>query len=207
VIDLEVIDDPMSAAAALDPVRSQILAMLREPGSATTVAAALGLPRQRVNYHLRVLESHHLVRMVEERPRHGLTERVMAATAEAYLVSPSALGDQASDTTRTDRLSTRFLIAVGARLVRDVTALARGAEKAGKPLATLSIDADIRFASAADRAQFTNDLAHAVNRLVARYHNEEAPGGRWHRLIVAAHPRPPKRHTETVAPQAQEDQP
>ena len=80
--------------AALDPVRANVLAILAEPGSSTTVAAALGLPRQQVNYHLRTLERHNLVRVVEERPKRGLTERVMLATARSYVLSPSALGQQ-----------------------------------------------------------------------------------------------------------------
>ena len=80
-MDLAVIDDPAAAVAALDPVRRRVLAALSEPGSATTVATSLGLPRQQINYHLRTLEHHGLVRMIEERPRRGLTERVMQATA------------------------------------------------------------------------------------------------------------------------------
>ena len=79
--DLDVIDEPAAAIAALDPIRSRILTELAEPGSASTVAATLGLPRQKVNYHLRLLEQHGLVELVEERPRRGLTERVVRATA------------------------------------------------------------------------------------------------------------------------------
>ena len=109
MLDVDVIDDPAAAMAALDPVRADILAILAEPGSSTTVAAALGLPRQQVNYHLRTLERHNLVRMVEERPKRGLTERVMLATARAYVLSPSTLGDNAADPARTDRLSSRYL--------------------------------------------------------------------------------------------------
>jgi DNA-binding transcriptional ArsR family regulator len=198
VLDLELIDDPVVAVAALDPARTQMLAVLNEPGSATTVATALGIPRQKANYHLRVLESHGLIHLVEERPRHGLTERIMQATAKAYVVSPSALGDRGSDPERTDRLSSRYLIAIGARLVREVAALARGADAAGKSLPTMSIDTDIRFASAADRAQFTDDLTSAVKALAAKYHDESTPGGRWHRVIVAAHPRPP--HSQPTHP-------
>jgi DNA-binding transcriptional ArsR family regulator len=190
MLDLEVIDDPAAAVVALDPVRATILAALAEPGSSTTVASALGLPRQKVNYHLRLLESHDLVRLVEERPRRGLTERVVMATAKAYVVSPAALASSADALPSTDRLSSRYLIAVGARMVRDVATLARGAERSGRALATMSIDTEIRFASAAERAAFTAELTHAVTRLVARYHDETLPGGRWHRLVVAAHPRP-----------------
>jgi len=190
VLDLEVIDDPATAAAALDPVRSAVLAALAEPGSATTVAKTLALPRQKVNYHLRLLEHHGLVRLVEERPRRGLTERVLVATAQSYVLSPAALGANAADPARTDRLSTRYLIAVAARLVREVADLARRAESAGRSLPTLAIDTELRFASAADRAAFTAELTQAVTRLAARYHDETADGGRWHRLVVAAHPRP-----------------
>jgi DNA-binding transcriptional ArsR family regulator len=190
VLDVEVIDDPAAAMAALDPVRADILAILAEPGSSTTVAAALGLPRQQVNYHLRTLERHNLVRMVEERPRRGLTERVMLATARAYVLSPSTLGENAADPARTDRLSTRYLIAVAARMVGEVAQLARRSDEARQPLATLAIDSEIRFASAGDRAAFTAELTAALTALVAKYHDEQANRGRWHRLVVAAHPIP-----------------
>jgi DNA-binding transcriptional ArsR family regulator len=191
VLDVQVLDDPAVASAALDPVRSRVLAQLREPGSATTVSRALGLPRQRVNYHLRTLEAHGLVRLVEERPRRGLTERVVVASATSYVVSPVALGEASTDPGRLrDRLSSSYLVALAARLVREVGEQARQAEAAGRRLTTLSLDTDIRFASAADRAAFTEDLAGAVTALVSRYHDESAPNGRWHRLVVASHPRP-----------------
>lgn len=190
MLDVEVIEEAAVAVAALDPVRAAVLAALAEPGSATTVARQLGLPRQRVNYHLRTLEEHGLVELVEQRARRGLTERVLQATARGYVVSPGALGRSGADPARTDRLSTRYLIAVAARLVREVGLLARRAEAAGRPLATLTLDAEIRFASAADRAAFTAELTDAVTSLVARYHDEAAPGGRTHRLVLAAHPLP-----------------
>jgi DNA-binding transcriptional ArsR family regulator len=190
VIDLDVIHDPLVASVVLDPVRARVLAALADPGSASSVAVALGEPRQKVNYHLRTLEEHGLVHLVEERPRRGLTERVVQASARSYVLSPSVLGANAADPARTDRLSTQYLIAVAARLVREVADLARRAEEARKPLATLTIDTEICFGSAADRAAFTAELAESVRSLAARYHDESSANGRWHRLIVAAHPRP-----------------
>ncbi len=56
-------------------------------------------------------------------------------------------------------------------------------------MATLGIDSEIRFASARDRAAFAAELAEAVNELVARYHDEDAPGGREHRFVIALHPK------------------
>lgn len=197
MLDVDVIEDPAAAAAALDPARARILAALAEPGSATSVARALDLPRQKVNYHLRTLEEHGLVALVEQRPRRGLTERVVQASARSYVVSPAALGSSGADPDRTDRLSTRYLLAVAARLVREVGALARRADAAGRPLATLTIDTQIRFASAADRAAFTAELTSAVTTLVARYHDEASAGGRWHRLVVAAHPSLADQSTDT----------
>jgi hypothetical protein len=59
---------------------------------------------------------------------------------------------------------------------------------AGKPLATLGVDSEVRFATAKDRAAFAVELAGAVNGLVAKYHDEAAPRGRPHRFVVALHP-------------------
>lgn len=187
--ELEVVEDPGAAIALLDQTRAQVLAALIEPGSASSVAAALDLPRQRVNYHLRALEAYGLVELVEERPRRGLTERVFRASAATYVVSPGAVGAVAADPRRTDRLSASYLVALAARLVREVAAQSRRAAATGRILPTLAIDTEIRFATPADRAAFTADLAEAMTALASRYHDEAAPAGRWYRLIVAAHPR------------------
>ena len=72
----------------------------------------------------------------------------------------------------------------------EISALIRGAREAQKHLATLSIDTVIRFRSAIDRAAFTAELMKTINRLVAKYHDEAAVGGRSHRLSLFAHPLP-----------------
>jgi DNA-binding transcriptional ArsR family regulator len=190
VLDVEVIEDPAAAVVALDPMRARLLAELTVPGSAAALAARVGLARQKVNYHLRALESHGLVELAEERKRGGITERVLRATALSYVVSPAALGAMAADPERTsDRLSARYLVALAGRLVREVGGLAQRATVAGKRLPTFSIDTEIRFRSAEDRAAFADELTTAVLDLVARYHHD---AGRPHRLVVAAHPKPPE---------------
>jgi DNA-binding transcriptional ArsR family regulator len=189
MVDVEVIEDPAAAAIAVEPVKSQLLAALAEPASAAALAARLRIPRQKVNYHLRSLENHGLVRVSEERLWGGLTERVMVATAASYIVSPAALGPAAADPQRgADRLSASYLIALAARIVSEVSGLMRGAAAVGKSLATLSIDTEIRFRSAADRAAFTQELTEAVTTLVSRYHDASAPQARPHRLVIVAHP-------------------
>lgn len=190
VLDLEVIDDADVAVAMLDPLRRRVLTALIEPGSASSLATDLELSRQKVNYHLRTLEEHGLVALLEERPRRGMTERIVQASARSYLISPEVLGVIAADPERTDRLSARYILAATARTLREVSSLLVLAEKADKRLPTLTIDTDLCFATAADRKAFTEDLTRSIGDLVTRYHDEAAPKGRWHRLLVTSHPRP-----------------
>jgi predicted ArsR family transcriptional regulator len=186
---VEVINDPATAAVALDPVRSRLLAELKEPASAARLAARVGIARQKVNYHLRALETHGLLREATKRKWGGLTERLLVRTAASYVVSPGALGEVAADPEReADRLSASYLIALAARVIREVGGLLRRSVEAEQRLATLSLDTEIRFRSPEDRAAFTRDLTQAITTLAARYHDPHTPGGRPHRLVVMAHP-------------------
>jgi DNA-binding transcriptional ArsR family regulator len=189
MLDVAVIDDPAAAEVSLDPVRARLLAALAEPGSASSLAAKVGLTRQKANYHLRALERHGLVELVEERRKGNVMERVLRATAASYVISPVALADVAPDPDRApDQRSARWMLALAGRLVSEVGTLIERATAARKPLATFAVDSEIRFASAADRAAFAADLSDALADLVAKYHDADAPGGRKHRLIVALHP-------------------
>ena len=200
MLDIQVIDDPAAATVALEPMRSRLLSELAAPASAATLATRVGLARQKVNYHLRALEAHGLVRLAQKRKWGGLTERLLVATAASYVVSPSALGPVAVDPNReVDRLSASYLIALGARVVREVADLVRRANATGKRLATLAIDTEVRFRSPTDRAAFSRELTEAVAGLVSKYHDESAPGGRAHRLVVVAHPVPQKSYPKELS--------
>jgi DNA-binding transcriptional ArsR family regulator len=189
MFEVAVIEDSAAAEVSLDPMRARLLAELAEPLSATMLAARVGLARQKVNYHLRALEKHGLVELVEERRKGNVTERVMRATASSYVISPAALAAVQPDPARSrDQLSARWLLAVAARLVRDVGGLITGAAKARKRVATFAMDGEVRFASAADRAAFAEELNRTVTALIGKYHDESAEGGRDHRVIVAVHP-------------------
>lgn len=204
MLALQVIDDPAAAAVALEPVRSRLLSELAEPASAATLANRLGIPRQRINYHLRALESYDLVRVAEKRQWGGLTERKMVASAASYLVSPSAMGPVAADPDRNpDRLSASYLIALAARVVREVKALLTRAAETEMRLPTLSVDTVICFRSAAERAEFTRELTRAITHLAAKYHEEQAPGGRPHRLVAVAYPVPPTAKSSNTTPKEQ----
>jgi hypothetical protein len=201
--DVDVIADPASAAAALDPVRARLLAELREPASASTLASRLGVPRQRINYHLRLLEKHGLVEVAGTRAWGGLTERQLVATAAGYVVSPEALGAAASAPRPSgDPMSAGYVVALAARVVAEVGGMARNAVRQRKRLPVFGLDTAIRFGSPADRAAFAEELTAAVNQLVSKYHDERAPNGRWQRLMVAIHPVP--KGVDPGAPNEQE---
>jgi len=193
VESVEVIANGAAALAALDPIRARLLAELRSPASATELAPRVGLTRQKVNYHLKKLEDQGLVVTAETRQWGGLTERRVVASAAGYLVSPAALGSAAAEPGWVgDRLSAQYLTALAGRLIREVGGMIGRSMRAKdhSPVPVLAIDADVRFRSPADRAAFADELADTVVRLAGRYHDETAPRGRWHRVLVGMYPVP-----------------
>lgn len=183
---LELVAQSARAATMLHPMRLRILHALREAGSASTVARQLGLARQKVNYHLRELEKAGFVEEVEQRRAGNCIERIVRATATHYLIDPEVLGTLAADGASVeDHVSSAYLIALAAGTIRDVAALQQRAAKAKKRVATFALETEVRFASAEARKQFTEELANAIARLVAKHHDE---GGRPHRFIAGAYP-------------------
>ena len=181
--------EPDRAAALLNPRRRHLLAHLAEPMSAAGLARKLGLPRQRIGYHLRELERSGLIECVGKRRKRNCVERLMRVTARAFVISPEALGAMSgSPEAAPDWFSSATQIQAAARTIQEVAALEARATREGKRLATLTIDTAIRFASPDARQAFTNELTGQVARIVARYHDERTEGGRTFRLVVCAHP-------------------
>ena len=166
-----------------------MLGELIEPDSASGVARRVGLPRQQVNYHLRELEKEGLVQFVEERRKGNCLERVVRASAHSYVISPEVLGALGkTPAERQDRFSIGYLVSLAARMIRDLSLLKQRAEQANKRLATLAIETEIRFASAADRTAFAEDLTQAIATLAAKYNHATASGGRDFRIVTSVYP-------------------
>jgi DNA-binding transcriptional ArsR family regulator len=186
---IDIISGADQAVVALQRTRRQLLARLSEPDSAAGLARRLGMPRQRINYHLRELEREGFVELVEERRKGNCVERIVRATARAFVISPDALGVLgATPAEAADRFSSTYLVSAAARAMRDVAALQAGAKRAGKRLSTFTLETDIRFTSADTRSRFAEELATAIAALAAKYHDERAPQGRRFRLLTAIHP-------------------
>lgn len=180
------LDSLDSARVALAPLRRQILAALTEPMSAAGVAEALGMPRQKIGHHLKALEGAGLIQPAGERKKRGFTERLFIA-AGSYVLDPALL-QAPSDPDAVeaqDRHAVDHLVATASAMVRDVARMRQAAEAEGSRLLTLTVEADMSFATPADFDAFSNDVAEAVAVLARRY---AAPGGRRYRLTAAAHP-------------------
>lgn len=183
------IADPGRAAILLNPLRLRLVEQLREPDSASGLARKLGLPRQKLNYHLRELERAGYVEEVEQRRKGNCVERVLRARARTWVISPEVLGALGADPAAVqDRFSSAYLVAVCARAIGDVARLREGARRAGMRLATMTLETEVRFASAGDRAAFAEELAASIARLAAKYHDDKAPSGRRFRFFLGGHP-------------------
>jgi DNA-binding transcriptional ArsR family regulator len=156
--------------ARLSPLRRRVLAELREPASATALAARLGESRQSINYHVRELERAGLVELVEERRRRGFTERVV----------------QVAETQ--DRFAADALLALSARALGDVAEMRDRASAQGRRLVTFAIEADVGFERPADIERFADALADRIAALAAEF--DSGRSRRRFRLIVGGYPKP-----------------
>ena len=182
---LTLLEDGRQLRTALSPLRRQLLALLQEPASASELGARLGLPRQKVNYHLGLLEHAGLIRLVETRARRGCVERILQASAQAFVVDPQLMGEGAGLRSR-DRYASEHLIQAAAQTVGDVSRLQAGADRAEKRLLTFTIEAEVGFAQPADVHRFTDAVARAVAAAAADCGAEQ--GGQRYRVVVGGHP-------------------
>lgn len=189
---LALLDTPERVACVLPDLRRRILDRLRTPASAAELAREFEIPRQKLNYHLRVLESQQLLELVELRPRRGFTERVLRTVAAALVVDPGVLGGPAP--LDGDRHAADHLVQVAGAVVRDVGRMVVRSREQDKRLLTFTLEADVRFAAPGDVHDFTDALAQALAEVVATF---DTPGGRPYRLVAAGHPAPEKQEEAT----------
>ena len=93
-----------------------------------------------------------------------------------------------------DRLSAGYLLGLGTQMQKELSHALNMATKAGKKVATLSMNTEIRFTSPEQRAGFTKALEKAIVGIVARHTSpfKKADGspaqGRAFRLVLGCYP-------------------
>lgn len=188
--NMSVVQGVDQAAVLLNPLRIKLLERLAEPDSASGLARVLGIPRQKINYHLHELERAGFLEFVEERKKGNCMERVLRATARRYFISPEVLGALGTSAEEVqDRFSSTYLIAVAAETVREVAVLRERARLANKKLPTLTLQSEVRFATAAARDAFAAELVSELARLVNKYHDQESDGGRTFKFSLTSYPK------------------
>ncbi len=164
------------------------------------LAARSGLARQKVNYHLRELERHGLVELVEERRKGNVTERVMRATAASFVISPAAL---AAVRARSRPLPRQALRPLAARPGRTPCPRCRRTDHQGRQGSQAAGNLRHRWRGPIRLRRRPRRLRRRTgrrgHRAGGKYHDESAPGGRAHRVIVAVHPRSSTATSTTTA--------
>jgi DNA-binding transcriptional ArsR family regulator len=85
--------DLAALRAITDSQRHAILTeLIRRPMTARELAAALRLPQTKLYYHLKLLEQHGYVAVVDERLAHGILERRYSAVAQSFRIDHALIG-------------------------------------------------------------------------------------------------------------------
>ena len=183
MLDTLYIDDVEQADALLKPKRVEVLRQLAEPHTCTQVGQVLGETPQAVYYHVKRLQAHALVELVEEHRVRGITEGVYRAVARSFWVSPDIVGRLGPPRARETLLGLGFLLDLSEAMSRDLAALAAGAPA----LPSFGIAGDITL-KPEDGAAFVGELQRAFGEVLERYSGDE---GHSFRLALACYPHMP----------------
>jgi hypothetical protein len=190
---ISVIRDAPRAGMLLKPLRREILSHARTPISAAGIAAAMGRPRQVVNYHVRELAKAGFLRRAGRAQKRGLTEQRYVISAQAFVLAPEMLGalDATAPQAVADKASAAYMLMLATRLQRELSESWRRADASGTPLPLLALDTEFGFSSAADRARFAQALSKAITAVVAEHTTpaDRSAEGRY-RMVLGCYPTP-----------------
>lgn len=189
---LGLLRQPEQVSVLLHPFRRRLVgALLEKPDSAVGLARRLGEARQRLSYHLRILEEAGLITLAREVPRRGLTERVFRVVAEQFVMDPGVLEDLSPEPVERDRFSATYLVALASRTIRELASLMDRARGTRRRLATAALSTEVHLADPRDFNAFVEDLSRAVGAVVARYQSQ-GKGGRTFRVLAGVYPGNPE---------------
>jgi hypothetical protein len=190
---ISVIRDAPRAGMLLKPLRREILSHARAPISAAGIAAAMGRPRQVVNYHVRELAKAGFLRRAGRAQKRGLTEQRYVISAQAFVLAPEMLGalDATAPQATADTASAAYMLMLATRLQRELSESWRRADASGAALPLLALDTEFGFSSAADRARFAQALSKAITTVVAEHTTpaDRSAEGRY-RMVLGCYPTP-----------------
>ena len=92
--DTLLVSEPPQLRAIADPLRTQLIQLLRDRARSTQeLSAELGIPKGTVGHHLKVLEAAGLIRVVRTRKVRAVTEKFYGRTARLFLYQTEDAAD------------------------------------------------------------------------------------------------------------------
>jgi DNA-binding transcriptional ArsR family regulator len=190
--ETHVVRSPEQAAALLNPLRAEILAIVREPASAAEVARKIGDTPQRINYHLKSLEKVGLVRRVGTRQVRNLVEVLYQAIAKSFLLSEAVgLNPETSERIK-EQGALAHLITLSDRIRRDALLLMERSEENKGQIPSASLQMKVHLDSEERRRAFLRDYAAMLEELVNRYGAAGEGDENAFRVTAVIYPETPK---------------
>ncbi|WP_280264043.1 helix-turn-helix domain-containing protein [Nocardia wallacei] len=177
--DVLYLDRLEQAEALLKPQRLDILRALAEPSTCRDIAVQLEQTPQRVNYHVKKLLEHGIVRLLAERQVRGTREGVYQAVARSYWLSPQLVGT-VGERSVSDAMGLGHLLDLTEEVQRDVAAV----DRTVTDLPSIGISGQIHIRPD-QRAQFLDELSRSLQDIFTRYGGRD--GDRF-KLAVACYP-------------------
>ncbi|WP_241840488.1 ArsR/SmtB family transcription factor [Fictibacillus sp. S7] len=179
---------PEQAAALLHPIRSEIVAALKVPASATEIAKMLNETPQKINYHLKALEKVGLVQKVGTRNVRNLVEVLYQAVAKTLILSESlGLSPETSQKLQ-DQHALAHVLSLTEAIKKDALQLMEQAEKAQIPSAVLQ--ASVSLCGEKQRNEFMNEYFSLLHQLIEKYQSGEKENGEEYQVSIAIYPKP-----------------
>ena len=196
--ELEPVAEAGRAELLLHPLRQKILSEARQASTASEIARRVGLPPQKVNYHVRTLADAGFLKPAGEGRKRNLVEKRYRASARSYLLLPQVLGEMSpSALGEADRFSASALMMLSALLQRELSVWLTEDTPTQTSVPTLSLESELRFESPQQRAEFAAALQRAISDVVAQHaspardHQGRPRPGRPYRLVLGCYPVPP----------------
>jgi predicted transcriptional regulator len=173
--DFAIVRSAAAAKCLVHPLRRKLIAELKQPASAASIARRLGMARQVVNYHCKALEKAGLVVHVTDVKAGNCVERVLQAVAGEFIIAPSVYGRTRAGEVAQDRFSARSAIASSLQTIDELASGLENAAQRNEPFPTLNLETEISLASAEQQMRFVEEATAALREIARKYNG---PGAR-----------------------------
>ncbi|MEE8109234.1 MAG: helix-turn-helix domain-containing protein [Gammaproteobacteria bacterium] len=184
--ELMVVSDARTMALLADPLKSKILQEMDQPRTTAELAVVMGMPRQKLGYHVRQLEDAGLLASVGESRRGNCVARKLQAAARQIIV----IRTDPQGSIPEDRYSGSWLMERCASAIREVGVLSSAAGEKGEKLPVLTLESEIAFDNPQDQQAFAQELSELIAALIDRYGSTSSGATRF-RFLVASYPKLP----------------